>query len=115
MCTDRHGSGGFPDEGDAAGVATEGSDILLHPLQGLELIAQPEVGEHLSRLVLQVRVMQPAKHTQPVVHADDDDVLFLGQLPCIVDALLVLVADQETTAFNENHHRKPAVHGEAER
>ena len=29
----------------------------------------------------------------PVVHADDDDVLFLGQLPCIVDALLVLVAD----------------------
>ena len=40
---DRGGTGRFAEHGDVLGVAAEGADVVAHPLQGRNLIAQREV------------------------------------------------------------------------
>src|SRR3546814_13166359 len=46
---DGGGSGGFTENRDFFRIPTEGGDVALHPLQGRDLIAQPEVGVEYAR------------------------------------------------------------------
>lgn len=40
---DRAGTRALPEDGDPAGIASKGCDVLVHPLQGRDLVEQPAI------------------------------------------------------------------------
>src|SRR5262249_4292630 len=44
---DAHGSGRLAENGDVRGVATEGGDVALHPLQRGDLVQQPAISRRV--------------------------------------------------------------------
>ena len=76
---DRDAAGGDPEDRDLVGVAAEPLDVVLHPLQGGDLVEQPEVGDRLLaallRLGLERRVGEVAEPAEPVAHRDQHDSL----------------------------------------
>ena len=63
---DAHRASRLAKDGDVAGIATEGGDVLLHPLQGGDLVEQAAVGVSVAQI-------EEALGADPVVdgHADD--------------------------------------------
>ena len=101
----RHGAGAFTEDGDIPGVAAEGRDVLLHPLQGGDLVHQAVVAEPAPVGVLggQSRVGEVAEATQAVVDRHHHDAT-PGQRRPIVEWHAARTAD-ERAAVDEHHHR----------
>ena len=72
----RAGARGLAEHRHVAGIAAEGVDVLLHPLQRGELIAQSVVGDAGQR--------HEAERTDAVVARHDDDVTALGKARAVI-------------------------------
>ncbi len=96
--------GGFAKQRNVGGVAAEGVNILLDPLQGGDLVEQREVIQTLARLFLQCRMGEKAKMAQSVVDRHHHHVA-AGQRQAIVRRQAA-GADGKPAAVQPNHHRQ---------
>ena len=81
---------GFPREGDVVRVAAEGSDVLPHPLQGLDLVQQAVIaGGAVCRFRHQLFRGQKPEHAKPVAHVDHDHALAREAVSAVVGVPVV--------------------------
>ena len=97
---------GFPEEGHVVGVAAKACDILMHPLQGLELIQESQVlCVWVVLAVRKVRQMQEAHHAESVSDGNNDDIgIFLHEIEAI-EHRVNGSACLESSAMNPYHNR----------
>ena len=92
----RHGGGpgAFAHQSDPPGISTELVDILVHPIDGGQLVLEPEISR--NDVVLGA---EESEHVQAVLHGDKRHPL----VDEIVDAARGIRKD-EGTAVDPNHH-----------
>src|SRR5258708_12926732 len=96
--SDAHAASRLAKDGDVLRITTEGSDILLHPDEGRDLVEQAEVGA----LVTQV---EEAVHAETVVDGHADHSVAGEATPIIVGHGTKPV--RKSTAMNPDHDRDP--------
>ncbi len=66
-------AGGFAEEGDVGGIATEGCDVLLHPAESGDLVEEAVVaGAVVGRLGGELGVGEEAHDAEAIVDGDED-------------------------------------------
>src|SRR6059058_141009 len=95
---DAHPSSRLAKDGDVAGIATEGGDILLHPLEGSDLVEQAAVGVSLAQ-------GEKALGTDPIVDGDADDAA-AGEMTAVIPGRRTSCVILKQTASNPDHHRE---------
>ena len=75
---DRDAAGGLPRDDDFVGVAAEGADVGVEPLDGEALVAEAEV-------LGCVRGAGEAEDVEAEVEGRDDDVLGVGEVVAVVE------------------------------
>jgi hypothetical protein len=106
---DAEGAGGLAGDGNLAWVAAEAGDVVLHPLQGRDLIEQTD-GAGVGERRVEGGQVGEAEGAEPVVDADHDDVAVQREAGAVVPghrALTVAVA----AAVNPYQHRPACVVG----
>ena len=97
------------EDGHIVGVATKLGDILLDPLQGLDLVEDTIVARHLMRaLGREGGVNEEAEHTKTVVDGDEHHIL--GTPLLTVELWLRAEALAIATAMNPQRHRQFLAH-----
>jgi hypothetical protein len=86
------------------GVATEGADVVAHPVQGCHLVSQREIVVEAGTEVAELETTEDA---ESIRHIDDDDVAVGGQLAAVVELQLTSPID-EGAAGDPHHHRQRA-------
>ena len=109
-----HAAGGFPEDGDVAGIAAERRDVVPNPLQGHDLILQPLVARRaLGRLGGERRMRKEAEQPKPVVDGNQHHALARQRL-AIVERRTA-AAGNEGAAVDPHHHRRLGIHRAARR
>ena len=72
QCSDDPAAGRFAEQCHLLRVAAERRDVLLHPLQGPQHVAESEVGVEPPVTRVEPAQFQEAERTHPVVQGDDD-------------------------------------------
>ncbi len=104
QCADAGGTGRLAEDGDAAGIATEGRDVGLNPAQRRDLIEMAVVaGRPIGLLGAQIRMRQEAEAAEPVVHRDDHDAV--ARQPVPLEDRQGSRSHQECAAVEPDHHR----------
>ena len=96
-------AGGLAEDGDAAGIAAEGRDVVPHPPQRGDLVLQAPVPDQPVR-VGQVPVTEESQGAEPVVDGDDHGVAVAHQVPAPVEEDRS-AARGESTPVDEDHDR----------
>ena len=95
---------GLAEDHHVRGIAAEGFDVLLHPLQRRHQIGRARVaGVRILRTV--GGEIQRAEDVQPVIHADHDDVAELAERAPVVRVRLHRRAVGEAAAVHPHHDR----------
>ncbi len=92
----------LPEHGHPVGIATERGDVVPHPIQRGDLIAQAQV---VVESLTEVAEFETPEHADPVGDVDDDDVAVGGQPGAVVQLQLSGAVD-EGAARNPHHHRQ---------
>ena len=99
-------AGGLTEDGHVVGVAAEGLDVLLDPLQGLDMVQQTQAGGVLVVLAsFDPREVDEAHEADAVVGGDHDDVLVLLHEELAVIEGIGGAAPGEAATVEEDHHR----------
>ena len=98
----RRRTGGLAEHRHAARVAAERGDVVTHPLQCGDLVAQREV---VVEAVAEAGQFQAAEHPDAVGDVDDDHVAVGGQPRAVVE-LELAGAEHERAAGDPHHHRQ---------
>ncbi len=102
------GAGRLAEDGDRLRIAAESRDILLHPLQGGDLIEQAEIGgSGVIGFPGQFRMREETEHAQAIVDGHHDDTL-PGQLFAIVGGHRRSPGGQRA-AVDPHHHRELVI------
>ena len=100
-----HAAGGLACQGDLVRVASEGGNVLPHPLQGEDLVQDAVVAGHtLGVFPFQIRVGEEAEHVHPVVDGHQHHAFFGAAFP--VELLLRAAAVHERPAVDPEQHRQ---------
>ena len=101
QCEHRRASGRLPGDGDPVRITAERGDVLPHPVEGEQQVAQPEVGGDV------VQDGEPV-HAEPVADGDADDAV-AGEGTAVVPGA-GRAAREEAAAVDPHQHREgPAV------
>ena len=101
----------LPEDHHVVGIAAEGLDVVLHPLQRHHQIGRAGVAR--VRVLRTVgREIQRAEDVQPVVHADHHDVAELAERAAVVGVRLHRRAVGEAAAVHPHHDRLLRRRGE---
>ena len=95
--SDRHRAGRFAEHRDVGGIAAERRDIVAHPLQGENLVAQAEV----CRAAVE---RQETFDAEAIIDRDADHARSRKGAAVMTGA--ILVAEYPGAAMNEHHDRK---------
>ena len=99
-------AGGLAEDGHVVGVAAEGLNVLLDPLQGLDMVQQTQAGGVLVVLAaLHLGEVDEAHEADAVVGGDHDDVLVLLHEELAVIEGIGGAAPGEAATVEEDHHR----------
>src|SRR4051794_35885401 len=96
---DAHSTSRLTEDGDVPWIAAEGSDVLLHPLEGRNLIKQTEVGNSVAEI-------EEAIGTDTVIDGHADDTV-AGEAAAVIPGRRPRSA-HKGTARNPDHHRLPS-------
>ena len=88
---------------DTRGVTAERRDVIAHPCERADRVAQTAVRHPAERAGV-----EKAERAEPVVHRDHDDLLLGCQQRAVVHGLRRR-ADHERSAVEPHEHRKRAV------
>ena len=69
---------------DVRRIAAEARNVVAYPLEARDDVFHPDVGCLAVLLAAERREMQEAERVQPVRDADDDDVVFAGEIGAVV-------------------------------
>ena len=94
----------FAEHRHPVGITAERGDVVAHPAQRRELVAQAQV---VVEPVAEVAELESAEHAEPIGDVDDDDVAVGGQPGAVVELQLTRAVD-ERAAGNPHHHRQRA-------
>ena len=94
---DAAGSRGLAEDGDPAGIAAEGDDVVLHPAERGDLIQEPAVGRCSAEV-------PEALGAQAVVEGHDDDAV-TGQRGAVEEGIAGPAVDV-ASAVDPHHHRQ---------
>src|ERR1700733_2346622 len=98
-------TGGFASDRDLVGIASEGGDVTLDPLQrGDKVEKAVGAGRMMLGLGGELRMGEEAQRMEPVVHGDDNDAA-RGVKRAVV-ARFGARADDKAAAMNPDHHRQ---------
>ena len=106
----RHGTSRFAHDGDAVRVAAEGLDIVLHPLDGSNLVHETIVaGTLIGGLLGELRMGEESEDTLTIVGCDGDDALARHCIACI--SRFASAASHQSSAVEINQNRQMLLHG----
>ncbi len=94
----------FAEQGDTVGVSAERGDVVAHPAQRREHIAQTEIGVETASAGVELGQVEESERADPVVHGDDDRVAVCGQHSTVVQRL-ARRAEDVGPAVHPDHHR----------
>ena len=105
QCAHRERSRALAKDGHVFGIATEGGNIAVYPLQSRNLIEQAVVpGGFLVRLGGQFFEREKSENSQAIVHGNDDHTL-PRKHPAVLP-WLGGCAGHESSSVNPDHHRE---------
>ena len=103
---------GLAEDGDVAGIAAEGFDVVVNPLQRGHQVGHAGVaGVRVFGAV--GRKIERAENVQPVIQADDHDVAELAQVLAVVGIGFHRGAVRESAAVHPDHDGLLHVRAEA--
>ena len=105
-CADAHGACRLTEDRHLAGIAPEAVDVVAHPLESGDLIAQAGVAGVTELLAADPAQMHVAQRAQAVVDRDHHDVAAARQVLPFVDGGGTR-ADQKATAVDPHQDRTP--------
>ena len=97
-----HAARGLAEDRHVPGVAAERGDVLAHPFERADLVAQAEVRVDAARA--QLGVVQEAERAEPVVDRHDDHVAAPREPRAVVEEGRAR-AHHERAAVDPDHHR----------
>ena len=113
-------AGRLAEQGDPAGIAAERRDVVAHPGQCGQHVAQASVGREAPGVV-EGADLEESERAEAVVHRDDHDVAEGGQRAAVIQRLARRTQDVGT-AVHPHHHgfavagfgarRRPDVEGQ---
>ena len=98
------GAGGLAEERHPRRVPAEGGDVVLHPLQGGQHVAQSDVRVERARGPVEDGEVEEAEGAQPIVHRHDHHVAAVGQSVAVVERLAAR-PEHVRPAVQPDHHR----------
>ena len=104
---DAHAAGRLAEDGDVRRVAAEAGDVVAHPPQRLDLVADP-VAARTGEGGLQVAQVQEAEGAEPVVERHHHDVVEPRQVGAVVPGH-VPGTGHERSAVDPHHDRTGSI------
>jgi len=117
---DTHRASGLAEDRDILGISAERVDVVAHPLEGGDLVSDPDIRGRAIVPVAKGSPIEEAEHTQPVVDRDNHDVASIGHSSAVIERGRSRSED-ECTAVNPDENgttrvvtsRRPDVQVEA--
>ena len=96
---DAHRPGRLAEDGDVAGIAAEGADVVPHPLQRGDLVEQAAIGVSVAEI-------EEPIGADPVVDGHADDAV-AGETAAVIPGRRTRAVIREHPARDPHHHRLP--------
>ena len=107
-CADAHGACRLTEDRHLAGIAPEAVDVVAHPLESGDLIAQAGIAGATELLAADPAQMHVAQRAQTVVDRDHHDVAAARQVLPFVDGSGTR-PDQKASAMDPHQDRTPRI------
>ena len=66
------------------GISAERGDVVAHPAQRRQHVAQPEIGVEPATWGVELGQVEESERAEPIVHGDDDRFAAAGQHSAVV-------------------------------